>query len=325
MRIDVMRSFLARHLPAKSRWVAQGGVRGWLWAKLRAYYAKGRFPIRVPLHGRFLVLNAGNPYPFILADAPHFNSGLVAAVACLRQHLGRPLRIVDLGAAVGDTVALLLDRVPGCAESFLCVDGALENRPLFEANTAEVSGLSAHFVMLAARTGKTPSLVHHHPGTAMAAGREEVEAQTLDALLVAGGKAAPCDLIKSDLDGYDGEVLSGARETLVRDQPLVIFEWHPFLIRRCGNDHRAPFRALAEAGYDQLLWFSNRGPFSHRSAMPEMADVDWWNDFLIAHNHPMDPHFDIIALPPRLGELYHTIPQAAVYPSDVSSRPTCDP
>ncbi len=314
MKIDLLRSFLAQHLPVKLYAASNGPLRRWIWRRLHHYYNAGRLPVRTRLHGRPIMLNAANPYPFILADAPHFNSGLVAAAASLHRHLNRPLRIVDVGAAIGDTVALLDNRLLQGIASYLCIEGAVENQPYFEFNTAGIAEVSVHFIMLSAKAGDIPSLVRHHPGTAMAAGRGFVQSQTLDELLVGCGVAGNCDLLKIDVDGYDGEVLLGASKTLSKLQPLVVFEWHPYLLHLCGNDHRAPFHALAAAGYRKLLWFGNRGPFSHASEIPTDAECDWWHDFLIEKNQPMGPHFDIVALPPAFECVATDIARAAIYP-----------
>jgi FkbM family methyltransferase len=261
-----------------------------------------------------LILNPGNPYPFILADAPNFNSGLVAAAASLRKYLGRRLRVVDVGAAIGDTVVLLDYAITQCMESCVCVDGALDNKAFFEKNTEGIQGVSTHFTMLSAKGDEVSSLVRQHAGTAMAAGAERTESQTLDALLARCGLAGNCDLLKIDVDGFDGDVLLGAERTLQQQQPLVIFEWHPHLIQQCGNDHRAPFHALSTAGYRKLLWFGNRGPFSHYSEIPTEEAIDWWRNFLIDKNKPFGPHFDIVALPPRFESLRDPIAKMCVYP-----------
>jgi FkbM family methyltransferase len=316
VKTDSLRSLLATHLPARLYGrKPPTRIAGWFYTRLYRYYAKGRLPVRVFLHGRSMFLNPGSPYPFLIADAPDFNSGLVASTACLHRMLGRPLRVVDLGAAIGDTVALLRERLPAAVESFICVDGAEENRPLFEANTQGIANLSAHFTLLAATPGKISSLVRQHAGTAMAAGRGEAPAITLDELLGGADSTLRVDLLKCDIDGCDGEALLGAREILKRCQPLVIFEWHPELIRRCGNDHYAAFQALGDAGYERFLWFSNRGPFSHRSALPTPAEVKWWAEFLIARHEPMGPHFDMVAVPRTLAPLFDEIPRAVVYPA----------
>jgi FkbM family methyltransferase len=314
MKIDLLRSFLAQKLPHRLYGTRPGRLRGWLLKHLYRFYSKGRLPLRVYLHGRWLYLNKANPYPFVLADAPAFDSGLVAAAQCLQRHLQRPLRVVDVGCSIGDTVALLEHRIPGGVESYVCVDGAEENRPFFELNTTGVRDVSVHFAMLSAAADEVPSLIRQHPGTAHASGTERVSSQTLDDVLAGCGRRGECDLLKIDVDGYDGEVLLGAQKALGRHQPMVVFEWHPLLIERCGNDRRSAFLALIAAGYSKLLWFGNRGPFSHRCELAQvMTEIDWWNDFLLARRLPAEPHFDIVALPPRLEKLADTIPRAANY------------
>ena len=313
LKIDVIRSFIAQHVPRRIYDKSSSRLSRWLWRRLHRFYSRGRLATRVRLHGRTLILNAANPYPFILADAPHFNSGLVAAATQLRRYFNRPLRIVDVGAALGDTVVLLNYAVPQCMQSCICIDGEPGNKPFFEANTVGIQGLFVYFTMLSATAGNMCSLVRHHPGTAMAAGTGIVQSQTLDLLLSGSGTAGICDLLKIDVDGYDGEVLLGASGILSRQQPLVIFEWHPYLIKLCGNDHHAPFRALAAAGYRKLLWFGNRGPFSHATDIPTEAQIDWWRDFLIDKNEPFGPHFDIIALPPALESLVDPITRSSIF------------
>ncbi len=314
MKTDAMRSLLARYLPGPharaytSRW--RRGICGWL----RRYYDAGRLPVKVRLHGRPLLLRAASPYPFILAEAPHFNTGLVAAAECLFRHAARPLRIIDVGAAGGDTVALLAHHLPGGIGRCLSIDGDPANRAFFEANTAGIEGVAFFETMLAAQPGEMASLVRHHPDSAHAAGAGRVPCRTLDALLAAEDPDGRWDLLKTDVDGYDGDVLMGATETLGRSRPLVIFEWHPWLVRACDRDPHAPFRALAKAGYGTMLWFRNRGPFSHRTALPSGAEVNWWVDYLIARHASGDPHFDIVALPPALESLADAIARAAVYP-----------
>jgi len=202
-----MRSFLARHLPRNRVGRARRRARLALGETTRLLCQRtspgpGAFARSVPGAERRQSVS------FYSGRAPHFNSGLVAAVACLRQYLGRPLRIVDLG--------------PRWATRLPCY--WTEFRAAQKVSSAWMEpgriGRCSRRI-LPTWAGSRPILRcwQRGPGNPFAgassswlcdgAGREEVEAQTLDALLVAGGKVAPCDLIKIDLDGYDGEVLSG--------------------------------------------------------------------------------------------------------------------
>lgn len=53
----------------------------------------------------------------------------------------------------------------------------------------------------------------------------EVPSRTLDAIVAERGLAR-CDLVKIDVEGFEDQVLAGARETLSRFRPRLILEWH---------------------------------------------------------------------------------------------------
>lgn len=71
---------------------------------------------------------------------------------------------------------------------------------------------------------------------------------TLDAI-VADHALSRIDLIKLDVDGYEVEVLRGARETLARFAPTIVFEYSPYTIVEKGYDPDEMSRILRESGY----------------------------------------------------------------------------
>jgi hypothetical protein len=194
------------------------------------------------------------------------------------------------------------------------VDGAEDNRPLFEHNTAGRTGLQFHLSLLAGHEGEIRGLVRHHGGSAMASGTGLSPAQTLDQLLGRTAAGDRWDVLKIDVDGYDGEVLRGARSVLETDQPAVIFEWHPLLIQACGQDPAAAFEALRGAGYETLLWFSNKGVLSHRSDLPTSDVISWWRKLLLARSPGSGAHFDVVAIPVRWRDLADAVAERAVFP-----------
>ena len=149
--------------------------------------------------------------------------------------------------------------------------------------------------LLARQRGQIRSLVKHHRGTASATGEDWLEAVPLDDLFAS--PETRIDVLKIDVDGYDGEVLQGARSLLKTSQPWVIFEWHPVLIEKAGQKIDDAFEALVSAGYHRFIWFNNVGTFSHFSSAPDKAYIQRLRDYLVAINHRADEHYDIIALP----------------------------
>jgi hypothetical protein len=150
--------------------------------------------------------------------------------------------------------------------------------------------------MLSDRPGQERSLVRTHPGTASAQGTHPTEATTLDLLADQAGLVP--DVIKVDTDGFDGKVLAGATGLLSRDRPAVIFEWHPLLCHATNNNWWLAFEVLAASGYDEFVWFTKYGAFSHidhgysRSKLQTLADM-----CLQGRGPDPDWHYDVVALP----------------------------
>ena len=72
-----------------------------------------------------------------------------------------------------------------------------------------------------------------------------VQGASLDSL--AALESVSIDVLKIDVDGFDGKVLAGAVETLHRCRPSVLFEWHPKSIAATRNDPLCAFETLAHA------------------------------------------------------------------------------
>lgn len=76
-------------------------------------------------------------------------------------------------------------------------------------------------------------------------GEIEVETITLDDYL--GGQNA--DLIKIDVQGAEGLVLSGAGKTLENSHPKILMEFWPYGLKNLGADPRGLLRGLANKGF----------------------------------------------------------------------------
>jgi FkbM family methyltransferase len=149
---------------------------------------------------------------------------------------------------------------------FTCIEGDGEFFSLLVNNMRQFTDVEIVNCLLAREERRIRSLVKHHRGTAAAIGSAYVLAVPLDSLCTK--KSWNFDIVKVDVDGFDGEVLGGACKLLREQKPTVIFEWHPKLIDRTGNDPLFHFTTLSDCGYNQYLWFDNRGTFSHFTGCP---------------------------------------------------------
>lgn len=293
VRPAAYRALVATAPLARNALFARGWDRAW---RVLSDSAEGETHVRI--HGREVEVTVGYAYPAFLRRWPNYNLPLVELVRCVATARGRPITVVDVGAAVGDTILLVAERCPGMVDMHHCIEGDRQFVRMLRQNLKGQRGVRIHDVLVSDVDGPIAELVRTHPGTASAQGANVADAVTLDHLLTSAG-GRPIDVLKCDVDGLDGRVLAGARELLRSDQPAVIFEWHPLLYAKTGNDWRAPFDLLRSLGYATFLWFNKFGEFSHADQgdpggeMADLADI-----CINGHGPHRDWHFDVVALPP---------------------------
>jgi FkbM family methyltransferase len=225
-----------------------------------------------------------------------FNNPLIELAHQLFNNKGRPLIVIDVGAAVGDTVFLLHSNLPGAFGKILCIDGDREFFNYLKQNMQQFTFVDCENALLSSQGGEERSLVRIHAGTASSQGDNVVQSTTLDRLL-SDKKIGHVDLLKIDTDGFDGKVLAGAKEILTQSKPPVIFEWHPILIQKTGNNVNEPFKILAEFGYDQFLFYTKYGVFSHFMTGCNTREIGLLSQVCINGRHDEDWHYDVIAVP----------------------------
>lgn len=250
------------------------------------------------LHGRKAFINFGNPYPIVIRDVPKYNAPLVELVAQTFRQRRRPLYMIDIGAGIGDSVLLLMQRCPDAVERFLCFEGEAGFFALLRANLGHVPSVQMTFCILSDGSGLEPALTRaQHAGTATAKGETRVPARTLDQVLADDLPLDHIDIFKVDTDGYDGKVLAGSSKTLQRYRPMVIFEWHPVACAAVGVDPHLTFLTLAAGGYGPYVFFDKFGNFSHFMNGYDHHEVQSLAEFCTGSPAPPDWHYDVIALP----------------------------
>lgn len=293
-----LRSIAYRSLIATAP-IARTRIGASVWQRLwDTAVADGDGVTTLTLHGQRAVINVGHPYPAFMRRWPTYNSPLVELVHQAAAAAGRPVTVVDVGASVGDTVLLVRARCPGEVGAVWCIEGDDTFVEILHANFDGDD--SVHLVHALASNGEShiPGLVRGHAGTASPRGDVRVAAAPLDALV----GAAAVDVLKIDTDGYDGQVLAGASEILARDQPAVLFEWHPILAAAAGVSLDIAFNELDAAGYRRFFWYDKFGYFSHAEIGPASEERAALAARCVAGGFPVpDWHYDVVALPDRRG------------------------
>jgi FkbM family methyltransferase len=234
------------------------------------------------------------------------NAPLIEVVFQAFSTCNSPIAVVDVGAATGDTVLLLQERCPRMIDRFYCIDGDPEFFAYLRHNLRHLTNGTLLMALLSSDHGNVRELVRIHGGTASAQGKATVPATTLDAVLLPL-ELSRLDVLKSDVDSYDGKVLRGATTLLHTFRPAVVFEWHPILCQQTSNPWTDHFEILEACGYSVYLWFAKFGTFSHFMFGYDKPIVDALAELCLRNNHGHDWHYDVVALHSRSALSYMSL------------------
>jgi FkbM family methyltransferase len=159
---------------------------------------------------------------------------------------------IDVGANIG-YFSSLMSRLAGPTGKVLAVEPEPQNLALLEQNIQinRLTNVAIQPCALGASEGsamlglyKPANRGRHSLLENNAKSRIEVRVRTLDEVAgVAGKNVTSWSLAKIDVEGYEGFVIEGGKETLPRIETLVM-EFSPALLRNAGGDPASILRIL---------------------------------------------------------------------------------
>jgi FkbM family methyltransferase len=268
---------------------------GKLWWKGRRFVASQTSgKVALTIHGESVTQPIAYSYPFTARLIHGFNNPLVECVHQAFRLRGAPIVLLDIGAAIGDTVLLVRSNCSGFVSQYYCIDGDEEFFAYLSENMKPYDDVCCIKALLSDSQEEVKDLVRIHGGTASAQGTSKSAATSLDAIVKTHG-IAKVDVLKIDVDGFDGKVLSGATELIQRSKPVVIFEWHPKLYRAADNDFFRPFEFLQQHGYRSFVWYTKSGGFSHLTDLVSEKQLATLNDICLNNTFDDDLHYDVVS------------------------------
>lgn len=169
------------------------------------------------------------------------------------------LPMIDIGANIGDTLAIL--RNDGVFCPTLCIEGDDEYFPYLQKNTEKYDDVTLKKIFLGAMDEiKKMSVVRDNAGTSHLDNSEkQVEILTLDTVLNNYEKFQSAKFLKIDTDGFDNIVLKGAKNYLAKTKPIIFMEYFPDDLARQGDNGLDVFNYLTNLGYKKALMYANVG------------------------------------------------------------------
>jgi FkbM family methyltransferase len=141
------------------------------------------------------------------------------------------MKVVDVGANIGYYL-LMFERGVGPSGKVVCIEPSPENLPELKRNI-ETNHLS-NVTLCEVALGSSDGIIGLDAGTNSGVVPWEdsiykIPMKRLDSLL-----QEKVELIKIDVEGYEGEVLKGALETIKKHRPVIFLELHPHMVTKFG-------------------------------------------------------------------------------------------
>lgn len=179
----------------------------------------------------------------------HGIHGQTSFFTAVMRHVRQRRVAVDAGAHIGIWTRLM-------AASFREVyafEPVLENFDCLRANTHDLKNVARFQVALGAHKDQVDMTLDEgcNSGTWHVKPIGNTPLVTLDRFCV--GMLCNVDLMKIDVEGFEGFVISGAVETIKRDKPVVVFEDNGLGTRYYESDWLDPKEVLEKIGYRRVL------------------------------------------------------------------------
>ena len=245
-------SLTDKRLPARLR---AGGFRLLRKAMLRFTDPACRMDIR----GKILWLPLSHQLPFYVSPDANYDKLLGRVSDFIRTAEGQVCGI-DVGANIGDTITACAN---GDKDRFLAIE---PNPVFFEYLKKNLARLPASRLLQAVCTSEDRTTTYNIStvhGTAQFAESTTqglaLETKCLDTILEQFTEFKKCNFVKIDTDGYDFEVIRGARKMIAAARPAVLFECDVFGNANYFEDTLQALRFFGETGYRHALVYDHTG------------------------------------------------------------------
>ncbi len=185
--------------------------------------------------------------------------------------------IVDIGANIGDTVAILRSQTH-CP--ILCIDGDDQFFKILQKNTARTEDIYIEHAFIYSATEEVAGNLISDRGTARLVQtntHKSLQARVLSEVLAAHPEFPTPKLVKIDTDGLDPYIVQSEIDLFARLKPVIFLEYDPHLFNQHGDSGFDLFEKLQDIGYAYAVVYENTGEY--------LASVDLSNKRLLADIH----------------------------------------
>jgi len=272
--------------------------------------------VTVHIKKRSVKAYLSSTFPITFRRFPAYDSVLIRVCHFIAPQQDHRLRIIDVGANIGDTFALLDQETDA---EFLCIEGNPDFYSLLARNTRRHGnvfpvqaylgepGREVEMAFQRQQHGTCYLDTEKRPGISP---KDPVHVVPLDQLLAHYPLFQKAQILKIDTDGYDYKIIRGATHFIANTAPVIFFECCPPYLLQQKEDPLAIFALLRSLGYGRAIFYDHMGFPIIELATDAKKQIDSLINYsLIADNI----FFDVLLFPQDFGQGFFDC-EMAVFP-----------
>jgi FkbM family methyltransferase len=254
------------------RYLASKGIRKKAWSFVRKASIEllSDPTCSLTVHGRNLKLPLSHLLPEYMRRFPHYDRLPQRISNYIHQQQGY-LNCIDVGANIGDTIAAFYKED---ADTFLAIEPNQKFRNFLIENWGWNKNVTVVADICSSESSESAFVMQEKNGTAVILQTENgvsIRQRTLDEIAQDSSIALKANVLKIDTDGHDFKVISGAKELIRQNMPVVLFECDSFgdsnYVENCLNT----LTSFQQVGYNYFLLYDNVGHLMGKHSLSELS------------------------------------------------------
>ena len=257
------------------------------------FIPKGKKP-RIVTVGKFPIMMPGNNVQLINYQVyPDLNIQLGRlAKTIFDKYPG--MTVIDVGANVGDTIAVLKSTVD---MPVIGIEGDDISFQFLEKNVAQFSNVSIVKTFLGEKSQQTKVNIEksgwNNTIKPDITGSQQIQFKSLDDVISEGGFVeSEVKLLKVDVEGFDTIVLRGAKRIIQKNKPVLFFEYNRENMIAINEDGLSTILSFRNEGYHKIAFFDHKGTLLAATDLQNEEVIKYLHEY-ISSKHNLLGYYDI--------------------------------
>lgn len=184
------------------------------------------------------------------------------------------IQAIDIGANVGDTAIIIRHFVD---IPILCIEADKFYYNLLKQNTLKINDIVCENCFIGESKSNEFNFVNYTGSGRLVKNNEPTTQIVFKSLFEITKRHLNLNKIKYlkiDTDGFDSIIIKSNIDYLMKDKPVIFFEYDPYLLSFVDSDNLKVFKVLKNIGYEKLLIYDNTGDFLISLSLEQTSNLE---------------------------------------------------